>query len=71
MGFGHAVYRTNDPRATVLKRLAGDGGERHGKPQLYEIAEALEETTFEQKGLYPNVDFYAAGVSTRSGSPPT
>jgi citrate synthase len=62
MGFGHAVYRTMDPRATVLKEMSRDLGERHGEPVWTEIFEALEATTFEQKGLYPNVDLYAAGV---------
>ncbi len=62
MGFGHAVYRTMDPRAVVLKRLCKEVGERHGQPQWFEIFSALEEATFEQKGLYPNVDLYAAGV---------
>jgi citrate synthase len=69
MGFGHAVYRTMDPRATVLKRLCRETGERHGQPQWYEIFSALEATTFEQKGLYPNVDLYAAGVYTALGIP--
>ena len=69
MGFGHAVYRTMDPRATVLKRLCQETGERHDQPQWYEIFAALEETTFEQKGLYPNVDLYAAGVYTVLGIP--
>ena len=62
MGFGHAVYRTMDPRATVLKELCRRLGERVGQPKWYEVFAALEETTFEQKGLYPNVDLYAAGV---------
>ena len=38
-------------------------------PQLHEIAEAIEQATFEQKGLYPNVDFYAAGVYHVLGIP--
>jgi citrate synthase len=62
MGFGHAVYRTMDPRATVLKQLARDLGERHGDPVWSEIFEALQETVYEQKQLWPNVDLYAAGV---------
>ncbi len=62
MGFGHAVYKTMDPRATVLKRLSKETGERHGDTRWYEISEAIERTVFEQKGLYPNVDFYAASV---------
>jgi citrate synthase len=69
MGFGHAVYRTMDPRATVLKRIAREAGERHDDTVWSEIFEALEETTFEQKGLYPNVDLYAAGVYHVLGVP--
>ena len=62
MGFGHAVYKTMDPRATVLKRLSKETGERHGDTRWYEISEAIERTVFDQKALYPNVDFYAASV---------
>jgi citrate synthase len=68
-GFGHAVYKTMDPRATVLKQLCKEMGERLGQPKWYEIFAALEETTFEQKGLYPNVDLYAAGVYHMLGIP--
>ena len=68
-GFGHAVYKTYDPRATVLKRLSQEACERAGEPQLHEIAEAIEKATFEQKGLYPNVDFYAAAVFHVLGIP--
>jgi citrate synthase len=69
MGFGHAVYRTMDPRATVLKRLSREAGERHDDLRWYEISEAIERTVLEQKGLYPNVDFYAASVYHALGIP--
>jgi citrate synthase len=69
MGFGHAVYRTMDPRATVLKRLCKELGDRRNQPKWFEIFSALEQTTFEQKGLYPNVDLYAAGVYHMLGIP--
>lgn len=69
MGFGHAVYTTMDPRAAVLKQLCKDLGERRGQPEWFEIFSALEQTTFEQKGLYPNVDLYAAGVYHVLGIP--
>ena len=69
MGFGHAVYRTMDPRATVLKQMCKDLGERRDQPHWFEIYSALEETTLEQKGLYPNVDLYAAGVYHMLGIP--
>ena len=69
MGFGHAVYRTMDPRATVLKQLSRETAERHGDMRWYEISEAIERTVTEQKGLHPNVDFYAASVYHSLGIP--
>ncbi|MGE5227543.1 MAG: citrate/2-methylcitrate synthase [Planctomycetaceae bacterium] len=69
MGFGHAVYKTMDPRATVLKQLCLEAGERHDQPQWFEIFAALEQTVMDQKGLYPNVDLYAAGVYHVLGIP--
>jgi citrate synthase len=69
MGFGHAVYRTMDPRATVLKGLAREVGERHEDTRWAEIFEALQSTVFEQRGLWPNVDLYAAAVYHVLGIP--
>jgi len=68
-GFGHAVYKTYDPRAKILNRLSEEACERAGDPKLHEIAEAIEKAVFEQKGLYPNVDFYAAAVFHVLGIP--
>ena len=58
-----------DPRAVVLKRLSKETGERHGDTSWYEISEAIERTVAEQKGLFPNVDFYAASVYHTLGIP--
>jgi citrate synthase len=69
MGFGHAVYKTMDPRAVVLKRISKETGERHDDTSWYEISEAIERTVAEQKGLFPNVDFYAASVYHTLGIP--
>jgi citrate synthase len=69
MGFGHAVYTTMDPRATVLQRLARETGERHGDTRWADIFEALQATVYEQKELWPNVDLYAAGVYHVLGIP--
>ncbi|MGZ5350205.1 MAG: citrate/2-methylcitrate synthase [Actinomycetota bacterium] len=68
-GFGHAVYRTMDPRATVLKRLAREVGERHDDIVWADIFEALQETVYDQKQLWPNVDLYAAAVYHGLGIP--
>ena len=69
MGFGHAVYRVMDPRAIVLKRLAQECGERNGDLRWFEISRAIEQAVMDQKGLYPNVDFYAASVYHVLGVP--
>jgi citrate synthase len=69
MGFGHAVYRTMDPRARVLKALSADVCERAGDLSWFEISSAIEATVAEQRGLYPNVDFYAASVYHTLGIP--
>ncbi|MEO8476431.1 MAG: citrate/2-methylcitrate synthase [Actinomycetota bacterium] len=69
MGFGHAVYRTMDPRAAVLKKLAREVGKRHDDTVWADIFEALQETVYEQKQLWPNVDLYAAGVYHVLGIP--
>lgn len=68
-GFGHAVYTTTDPRARILKELSRRIGESRGDPKWFEISQAIERATFEQKGLYPNVDFYAASVYHVLGIP--
>ena len=69
MGFGHRVYKTEDPRATHLRRLARELGERAGDTRWYEISARVEKVVMEEKGLYPNVDFYAASVYHSLGVP--
>jgi citrate synthase len=69
MGFGHAVYKTMDPRARILKRLSRETGERHDDLRWYEISEAVERVALSEKGLNPNVDFYAASVYHTLGIP--
>jgi citrate synthase len=68
-GFGHAVYTTMDPRAKIFKEWSRRMGEAHDQPKWFAISEAIEQTTFEQRGLYPNVDFYAASVYHVLGIP--
>ena len=62
MGFGHRVYKTEDPRATHLRRMAKDLAEKTGDGKNYEISQVIEKTVMDEKGIYPNVDFYAASV---------
>ncbi|HVA91254.1 MAG TPA: citrate synthase [Chloroflexota bacterium] len=69
MGFGHAVYKTEDPRATVLRRLSRETGERAGDTRWYEISTVIERLVRESKGLYANVDFYSASAYHALGIP--
>jgi len=69
MGFGHRVYKTEDPRATHLRKLSQQIGEMVGDTRWYEMSRAMEEVVMEEKGLYPNVDFYAASVYYCLGIP--
>jgi citrate synthase len=62
MGFGHAVYRTEDPRATHLRQFAKEMGERAGNAKWYEMSRRMEEVMMREKGLYPNVDFFSAST---------
>jgi len=62
MGFGHRVYRTEDPRATHLRRMAKELADKTGDASNYEISEEIEKAVMDEKGIYPNVDFYAASV---------
>lgn len=62
MGFGHAVYKGEDPRATALREMARDLAERKGDTKWFDISERICEVVLSEKGLNPNVDFYAAAV---------
>jgi len=71
MGFGHAVYKTNDPRVTDLKAIAKESGERAGTTKWVEMTERMEKAVWEQRQLYSNVDLYSASVYYTLGIPPT
>ncbi len=61
-GFGHPVYVTMDPRATILKKWSRDFSADGGEPNWFAITEATESAVREQKGLWPNVDLYSGSV---------
>ena len=70
MGFGHRVYKTEDPRATILRRHSEALGRRTGQSKWYDISREVEKTMREDKpDLYPNVDFYSASVYHMMGIP--
>lgn len=75
MGMGHAVYHTEDPRATILREICVRLADRTGDRRWYELTKAIEATTKEAfrkmkgKEIYPNVDFYSASVYHMMGIP--
>jgi len=62
MGFGHRVYTTEDPRATHLRRMSQEIGERQGDARWFEMSRRVEEIVKEEKKLNANVDFYSAST---------
>src|SRR5918999_3284907 len=69
MGFGHRVYKTEDPRATHLREMAKSLADKSGDGNNYEISREIEQAVMDEKGIYPNVDFYAASVYDYLGIP--
>ena len=70
MGFGHRVYRTMDPRATILKEFSRTlAASQNGGPNWFELSERIETVVTAEKGLYPNVDFYSASTYYYLGIP--
>ena len=69
MGFGHAVYKTEDPRATNFRRFSKEMSERTGQSKWYEMSRKVEETIMREKGLFPNVDFFSASTFYMMGIP--
>ncbi|MBC7910701.1 MAG: citrate synthase [Pyrinomonadaceae bacterium] len=69
MGIGHAVYKTEDPRATHLRLFSKELGERNGETKWYEMSRKIEEIMMREKGMYPNVDFYSASTYYMMGIP--
>jgi citrate synthase len=62
MGIGHAVYKTEDPRATWLRKFSKQLGEKKGEMKWFEMSQRIEQLMLEKKGMYPNVDFYSASA---------
>lgn len=69
MGFGHAVYRTSDPRNAIIKAWAKRLAEDSGDDRLFNIAERCEEVMWREKKLFPNADFFHAPAYHSLGIP--
>jgi 2-methylcitrate synthase len=66
-GFGHRVYKTEDPRATHLRRMSEQLGRDSGNPKWFEMSRAIELYINREKKLNANVDFYSASTYATLG----
>jgi citrate synthase len=62
MGIGHAVYKTEDPRATWLRKYSKVMAEKKGESKWFAMSQRIEQLMHEKKGMFPNVDFYSAST---------
>lgn len=69
MGFGHRVYHTEDPRATVLRKMSEDLGRSAGESKWFEMSRKIEELMIREKSINANVDFYSASAYRALGLP--
>jgi citrate synthase len=74
MGFGHRIYKNRDPRAEIIKKVAGEVFSVTGRNPLLDVALELEKVAesddyFIQRHLYPNVDFYSGIIYQSMGFP--
>ena len=68
-GFGHRVYKTEDPRATHLRQMSRDLGKRAGSTAWFDMSQRIEALVKAEKKLNPNVDFYSASMYYTLGIP--
>ncbi|MGB1748213.1 MAG: bifunctional 2-methylcitrate synthase/citrate synthase [Dehalococcoidia bacterium] len=69
MGFGHRVYKNGDPRSPIVKELARQLSEAAGNTSYYDISDRIETVMMREKGMHPNLDFYAATAYHMCGIP--
>jgi citrate synthase len=69
MGFGHRVYKVEDPRAAILREWSRKVGHAKGNLRYYDLLRRVEEVVHAERGLYPNVDLYSGSVYTLLGLP--
>ncbi len=69
MGFGHRVYTTEDPRSNIIQKWSKQLAEQHPDGKFFAISEEIEQVMRQEKGLFPNLDFYSATAYHFCGIP--
>jgi citrate synthase len=74
MGMGHRVYKVEDPRSIILRKMARDVAQSSGQSKWFDIAAKLEERAldhpyFKERSIYPNVDYYSGPLLSGLGIP--
>ena len=69
MGFGHRVYKISDPRSDIIKNYSRQLSEAAGDKVLYPVSTVIEEVMWNEKKLFPNLDFYSATAYHFCGIP--
>ncbi len=69
MGIGHRIYKTTDPRAAILKKMAQELSSKKNDMKWFNICDSIEKKMIKEKNLHPNVDFYSSVVYHMLGMP--
>ena len=68
MGFGHRIYKKDDPRSNIIKEYSIELTKKsRGRPLLVEVSKNIERRMVEEKKIYPNLDFYSASAYNQCG----